>query len=228
MIRCIIIDDEPLASKLIQSYAEKMEELEVLGTYTNPLDALSFLKTNNVDLIFLDVMMPELSGVQLAKIIPPDIQVIFTTAYQEYAVEGFELKALDYLVKPISFSRFINAVHRYKDLFTKEPESDQSNLSHIFVKTEYRLQKVDLDDILFFKGMGDYTAIHTKQGRIMTLEKMKEFEARLKNHDFLRVHKSYIISLQRVEFVEKRSVVIGTETIPIGAKYEEEFRKWIG
>lgn len=220
MIKCVIIDDEPLALSLLRSYAEKVEILDVRGAFTNPIEGLSFIQNNSIDLLFLDIQMPELSGTDVAKIVQDKCKVIFTTAYAEYAVQGFELKAVDYLVKPITLERFLDAVNRIQ----KDEESGDENRTYIFVKTEYRHQKINYDDIQFFKGMGDYVQIVLAEEKIMTLEKMKYFEQELPN-SFIRVHKSYIVSIDKIEFVEKNRIRIKEEIIPIGAKYQEGFWK---
>lgn len=224
MISCVIIEDEPLAAKLMASYIEKIEELELLGQFENPFEAWSFLQREEVDLIFLDIQMPELNGIQLAKLIGQRSSIIFTTAYPDYAVDGFEVQALDYLVKPISLQRFLRAVDRYKEnKKVSEPKTQNSEATYLFVKTEYRHQKIDFDDILYLKGMGDYVSIHTRKGRIMTLENMKSFESSLPSDRFMRVHKSYLIALDKIDFVERNKIKIDQEMIPIGATYQEQF-----
>jgi len=225
MIKTLVIDDEPLAGKLISSYVEKVEDMELLGYFSNPFEAWTFLQETEVDLIFLDIQMPELNGVQLAKLLGNKVSIIFTTAYPDYAVEGFELKALDYLVKPINLQRFLQSIERFRELHANAPSNEATPASYIFVKTEYRHQKVNLEDILFLKGMGDYVAIHTHEGRIMTLENMKSFEAHLPPQHFMRVHKSFLVSMDKIEFVEKNRIRIAEELIPIGAKYQEAFWK---
>jgi len=224
MIRCIVIDDEPLAGQLLSSYAEKIEDLEVAKVFTNPLDALSFLQSNAIDLIFLDIQMPEIKGTQLAKIIDDKIGVIFTTAYPEHAVEGFELNAVDYLVKPINFQRFLSATIRFKKIKSGQSHSQISDSKDlIFVKTEHRLQKVKLLDINYLKSLGDYVQIVTSNEKIMTLENMKSFEERLSKSQFLRIHRSYIIALNHIDFVKNHRVKIGDEMIPIGKTYQDQF-----
>lgn len=222
MIKCIIVDDEPLGGQLIASYADKVNHLEVLGTFTNPLEAHSFLQDNDIDLIFLDIQMPELSGVQLAKLIGDSTKVIFTTAYPQYAVEGFELKAIDYLVKPISLTRFLEAVSRMQ-----LPEGDTTievgDKDYIFIKTEYRHQKVLLQDILFLKSMGDYVQVVTAAEKIMTLERMKTFENDLPQSQFVRVHRSYIVSIGKIDFIERNRIRIREEVIPLGTTYADAF-----
>ncbi|WP_235294269.1 LytR/AlgR family response regulator transcription factor [Portibacter lacus] len=222
MTRCIIIDDEPLATKLLEAYTEKIDQLELVQIFTNPLEALGFLQSNSVDLIFLDIQMPELSGIQFAKIIGDKTRIIFTTAYPNYAIEGFELNAVDYLMKPITLERFIKAVNR---VMAEESAPPAKTQNYIFVKTENRHQKINYEDILFLKGYGDYVAIQTTNGKILTLQKMKHFEADLPSDQFIRVHKSYIVSIPKIEYVEKSRVVIGDEYIPVSATYADEFYK---
>ena len=226
MIKCIIVDDEPLAINLLSSYTEKIPLLELKSTFDNPVEAITYLQKEEVDLIFLDVQMPELNGVQVAKILPKNCRVIFTTAYPNYALEGFELNALDYLLKPISFERFVHAVNR----FETKPNSLQQHVGSktkdsFFVKTEYRLQQVNFHDILYIKGLGDYSSIITYEGKVLTLENMKSLENRLPKEEFIRVHKSYIIPVSKIKFIEKNRIHINGELIPIGQTYMESFWK---
>ena len=228
MINCIIIDDEPLAAQLLSSYADKVEDIQLLGVFHNPLSALTFLKDNQVNLVFLDIQMPELSGTQLAKIVDPSIEIIFTTAYPEFAVEGFELKALDYLVKPISFIRFLDAIERYRSLHVKQNSAQDDTQDFLFVKSEYRLQKINTGDILYLQGNGDYCNIICADKKILTLEKLSSFETRLSPRQFIRVHKSYMIAIEKIEYIEKKRIRIGDSMIPIGLTYEERVKKLIG
>lgn len=218
---CIIIDDEPLAIDLLESYASKIEDLEVIGTYNNALDALKLLRETTVDLLFLDIQMPEITGVEFKKIINPDIKVIFTTAYSEYAIESYDLNAVDYLLKPITFQRFLQAVEKVN----KNSVSAVAEVSkdYLFVKTEYRHQKLFFSDILYLKGLSDYVAIQTKEEKILTLQNMKDFEQDLPKDKFIRVHKSYIVALEHIAYIERNRIVIEGEYIPIGATYKEAF-----
>ncbi|WP_111682950.1 LytR/AlgR family response regulator transcription factor [Winogradskyella tangerina] len=222
---CIIIDDEPLAVNLLESYVSKIEDLKLLGTFNNPLDALKLLRETPVDLLFLDIQMPEITGVEFKKIINPEVKVIFTTAYSEYALESYDLNAVDYLLKPITFQRFLQAVEKVQE----KPSSVQpeENVNYIFVKTEYRHQKIVLSDILFMKGLSDYVAIQTKENKVLTLQNMKDFEQILPKNRFMRVHKSYIVSFEHIEFIERNRIVIEGEYIPIGATYKDAFWKAI-
>ena len=223
MIRAIIVDDEPLAIKLLENYAAKLDQIKILGAYTNPITALNFIQSTPVDLIFLDIHMSELSGLNLAKLIGEDTKIIFTTAYPDHAVQGFELKALDYLVKPINLARFLDAVSRYEQVAPTTVEKNTAK--YLFVKTEYRKQRIDFADIYFLQGMGDYCAIVTKDKKIMTLEKLRSFEGRLPSSNFIRVHKSYIVAVDKIDFVEKNKIKILENRVPIGATYEARVKE---
>lgn len=225
MIRAVIIEDEPLAASLLSSYAEKVEGLEVVGVYHNPLDALPLLKNNDLDLIFLDIQMPEINGTDFAKIIPPDIEVIFTTAYPDYAVQGFELRALDYLLKPISLIRFLDAVDRYKDKYETIEKQEGDMQTFLFIKSEYKLQKILFADLLYFQGNGDYCNVVCKEKKFLTLEKLSSFEKRLSSKQFIRVHKSFIVSTEKIDSIERKKIKIRDKIIPIGLTYEEQVLK---
>ncbi len=232
MIKCLIIDDEPLAAKLIEAYIDKMDYLEVRAIFNNPLKALSYLQEEKVDLIFLDIQMPELTGIQLAKIIGDKTKVIFTTAYPDYAIDGFELNAVDYLVKPITLERFIKSVNRVvqqhvEELSPREPATSSST-DYIFVKTEYRHQKINFEDVRYFKGYGDYVAIYKQSEKILTLQNLKHFEQVLPTDKFMRIHKSYIIALDKIDYIEKNRVVIDKEYIPISNSYLPDLRQKLG
>jgi len=192
-LKCIIVDDEPLAIQLIDSYIEKIDGIISLSSFTNPLEAIRYLRSNPVDLIFLDIQMKELNGLDLAKIVEKEAKVIFTTAYPDHAAKGFDLKAVDYLVKPISFIRFVDAVDRI--LNNQNIERSATSKDYLFIKSEYRLKKIDIKDIIYLKGTGDYCTVVLPGEKIMTLEKLKSFVERLPPHEFSRVHKSYIVNM---------------------------------
>ena len=222
MIRCIIVDDEPLSIELLSSYASKIDKLNLVQTFSNPLEALAYLQNNEVDLIFLDIQMPELSGIDFAKVVSKNASVIFITAYPEYAVKGFELNAVDYLMKPVTFQRYVESVDRITNNKQKAGDTTDKR-DYIMIKTEHRLQKVNLSDILYLKGMGDYVSIVLPTQKIMTLENMKSFQEKLSGYNFMRVHKSYIISIDKIEFIEKNRISIAEELIPISATYQGDF-----
>lgn len=228
MIRCIAIDDEPLALDIIENYISKLQELKLEGRYTNPLEALEVLNKNTVDLLFLDIQMSELSGIQLLKALPNPPVVIFTTAYQKYALEGYELDVADYLLKPIPFERFLKAVNKVKDLLSLQRNTAEQNplKDYIFVKSDYQLVKINLDDIIYIEGLKDYVKIFAGTKPIFAHQNMKSIESKLTN-DFLRIHKSYIISLKKIESVQKNLVRIAGLELPVGEMYKEQLFKII-
>jgi DNA-binding LytR/AlgR family response regulator len=236
-LTCIAIDDEPLALEIITAYIEKVPFLRLLKTFDNAIDSIDFIKNNSVDLMFLDIQMESLSGIQLIHALKERPAVIFTTAFDRYAVEGFELDAADYLLKPISFERFVKSVDRvYNDISSKkngqesqgQQSRDSSNEDFIFVKTENRLQKVALSDILFIEGQGDYLKIFTTSARIMTLQNFKKFEETLPPGNFIRVHKSYLVALNKIESISRNRIKIANTLIPVSDTYKDAFYEAIG
>lgn len=220
-IQCIIIEDEPLALERVKGFVLKLPFLNLMAAFDNAFDALTFLKTNSVDLIFLDIQMDEFSGIQLLETSTISSQVIITTAYHEYALKGFDLKVTDYLLKPYTFERFVQAVDRVQSVFSKEDNAE--NKKFIFVKTEYRLEKILLDDILFIEGMRDYRRIHTVNKRIMTLQTFTDFEKEIPSRIVCRVHKSYMVAIDKIESIEKDRIKIGDQIIPISDTYKQPF-----
>ena len=222
-INCIIVEDEPLALERMKEYVRRLPFLNLLATFENALDALAFLKTENVDLTFLDINLGEMSGIQLLETSAITSQVILTTAYQEYAVKGFDLKVADYLLKPFTFERFVQAVDRV--LPKKQTVTPNT---FIFVKTENRLEKVALEEIIYIEGMRDYRRIHTTSKRIMTLQTFTEFERQIPTNIVCRVHKSYMVSLDKIDSIEKRGLKIRDRIIPISETYKEKFFALVG
>ncbi len=219
--KCIIIEDEPLALERTQNYVEKVPFLSLVGTFENSLEGLAYLKTHPVDLLFLDINMDELSGVELLESYHISSQVIFTTAYQQYALKGFELNVTDYLLKPFTFQRFLQAVNKAQDnLIQKKAEP---KVEFIFVKTENRLEKIMICDILYIEGMRDYRRIHTTQKKIMTLQNFTELEQLIPSQIVCRVHKSYMVALAKIEAIERGRILIADQRIPISATYKEAF-----
>jgi two-component system, LytTR family, response regulator len=236
MIRCLVVDDEPLALDILADYIRKVPSLELVKTTTNPIEALTMVQQDHIDLVFLDVQMPELTGIQFLKIIKGKCEVIFTTAYPQYALDGYDLDVVDYLLKPIAFDRFYKAVHKvlqsHSSPITPVPASEPSQVSvaannFIFVKTEHKIQKIYLDDILYIEGLKDYISIFTSSERIITLQNMKKMEEALPAGRFIRVHKSYIISLDKIESIERSRIFISDKIIPIGDTYRDQFFKLI-
>ena len=239
-MRCLIIDDEPLAIKVIESYIDQIEGMEVVATCSNPLEVISILSKHSIDLVFLDIEMPNLTGIDLVKTIENMPQFIFTTAYPQYALDGFNLNATDYLVKPIPFHRFLKAISRVRAKYQLEknftvntssaglPETPQN--SFIFVKSEYENIKINTDDILYIQGLKDYIKIYTINSpkAILTLMSFKSILEKLPNKDFLRVHKSYIINIQQIKALQKTKVIVGNVQIPIGDTFKARVLERLG
>jgi DNA-binding LytR/AlgR family response regulator len=218
---CVIIEDEPLAMEKVERFVEKTPFLKLIGTFDNALEGLTFLKSNQVNLLFLDINMDELTGIDLLKSSQLNCEVIITTAYSEYALTGYELNVTDYLLKPFSYERFLQAVNKIHD--KKSVHSDEINSKYIFVKTENRLVKVNIDDILFIEGMRDYRRIHTTSKRIMTLQNFSELEKLLPANLVCRVHKSYMVSIGKIEQIERSRIKISNQVIPISETYRKHF-----
>jgi two-component system LytT family response regulator len=214
-VSCIIIEDEPLALERAKGYIEKIPFLDLQGSFDNALDGLSYLKSSTVDLLFLDINMDELSGIQLLENVQFKGDVIITTAYDQYALKGYELNVTDYLLKPYSFERFLQAI----DKIEQKMPNKNSEQDYLFVKTENRLEKINLKEILFIEGMGDYRRIHLPTKRIMTLQTFTEFEKIIPSNIICRVHKSYMISIQQIESIERNRIKIQDHLIPISETY---------
>ena len=219
-IKCIIIEDEPLAQERVRGYVSKIPNLELVGSFENGIDALFFLKSNEVDLLFLDINIGEFNGIQFAETLKNPIQIIITTAYPEYALKGFDLNVTDYLLKPFTFDRFIQAVERVQ---LKPINEVQAPKSYIFIKTEYRLEKVFLNDIVYIEGMRDYRRIHTVDKKIMTLQTFKELEDEIPSSVVCRVHKSYMVGIDKIESIERDRIKIKEVLIPISETYKKSF-----
>ena len=228
-IRCVIVDDEPLAVGLLVQYVEKVPGLTVVFRTTHVLEALQVIEKGEADLLFLDIHMPELSGMQFMKIIGNRCKVILTTAYTEYALEGYEHDVVDYLLKPFSFDRFMIAVMKAKErLEQKQAAAARETPDHIFIRAEYRIQKIDLATIFYIEALRDYIAFHTPAGKILSLESMKKMEATLPAGIFIRIHKSYIINRNKIEFLDRGKVIINGQYLPVGETYREKFMSQIG
>ncbi len=232
MLRCLIIDDEPLAVKLLQDHVQACPNTILAEAFHNPIKAMQALDEVEVDLIFLDVQMPELSGVQFAKIVQGKYPVVLTTAYPDYALEGYELDIVDYLLKPISLGRFERAVEKVMDRQEVRPVASASAKTDpvppvLFVKSGYKTQRIDLEDIRYLEGLSDYVRIQTGEGPVLTLDTLKNFTETLPGERFVRVHKSWIVALPHIDYIERNRIVIGDQRIPIGGTYQEEFWKRI-
>ncbi|KAF2082926.1 LytR/AlgR family response regulator transcription factor [Flavobacterium sharifuzzamanii] len=231
-MKCVIIDDEPLAVELLQDFVKKVDTLELISTFNNAIDAVSFINQNNVDLIFLDIQMPHFSGIDFLNTIEKKPLVIFTTAYSDYAVEGFNLGAVDYLVKPIPFHRFLKAVVRAQQVLqpvTTQALAENNNTPEIeqdfmFVRAEYENVKLNFADILFIEGLKDYVKIYTTDNKFtLTLISLIKLENLLSSKGFARIHRSYIINIKHVKSIQKNKVLISDKRIPISESYKSTF-----
>lgn len=222
--KCIIVDDEPPATRILKNYVEKVSFLEETGIFNDSLKALEFLNSNKVDVIFLDIQMPQLTGLQLSKIISKEVKVIFTTAYPDFALEGFELNAVDYLLKPIAFERFYQAVSKLNaEVKTEIVPNNQKEF--IFVKTDgkNKFQKVLLSDMLYVESLQNYVCIHTSKEQIITHSSLKNVVESLPGNDFIQIHKSYVVALKHIESTDSFSVFMNGKELPIGATFKEAF-----
>jgi len=223
-LKCIIVDDEPPATRILENYIGKVNFLEKAAVFNDSLKALEFLSTQTVDVIFLDIQMPQLTGLQLSRIISKDIKVIFTTAYPDFALDGFELNAVDYLLKPIAFERFYQAVSKLNsELKTEIATSNPSDF--IFIKTDgkNKFQKLFLDEILFVESLQNYVCIHTLKQQIITHSSLKNVIESLPENGFIQIHKSFVIALKQIESTDSFSVFINGKELPIGATYKDAF-----
>lgn len=227
-INCAIIDDEPLAAGLLRSYAEKTPFLNLIGTFGSALEAMKELRENPAQLLFLDIQMPELSGIEFAKILPPETKVIFTTAFQQYAIEGYKVSALDYLLKPISYEEFLKAANRALEWFTvSTKQQTYAEDRFMFVKSDYKLIRVALDDILYIEGLKDYVRIYLADGtKIMSLMNMKKLEDYLPRPEFMRTHRSYIVHMTKSQSIDRFRIVFGEQYIPISDSYKDDIQQY--
>lgn len=231
-IRCLAIDDEPLALNVLENYIAQTPDLELVERFTNPVKALQFLSRNEVDLLFVDIQMPDLTGLELISGMKNKPVLIFTTAYSEYAVEGFKADAIDYLLKPIDYPDFEKAVNKAKDwIYTKRGNAlnVKANKEFLFIKSEYKIIRINFDDIKYIQGMSEYVRIHlTHTKPIMTLVSLKSLESQLPESKFMRVHKSYIVNLQKINVIERNEIVYDDGTIiPVSAQYKSKFQEFI-
>ncbi|PVX52082.1 LytTR family two component transcriptional regulator [Balneicella halophila] len=229
-MKCVIVDDEPLALEIIESYLDKVDALELVAKFYNPVEAIEFLSTNEVDLVFLDIQMPNLTGIELIKTIAVKPKFIFTTAYPQYALEGFDLDAVDYLVKPIPFSRFLKAVQKARKLYDLERNGSLEEEAFVFVRSDYEDIKITVKDILYIEGLKDYLKIYMKDIKtpILTLMSFSQMMTKLDNPNFLRVHRSFMVNKQHIEGVKRNKLVIADRYIPVGNTYKAEVLDELG
>ena len=233
-IKCAIIDDEPLAIELLVSYVKKIPFMELCGKFSNAVDAMKGIADSPVDLVFLDIQMPELNGLELSKMLPEATRVVFTTAFDQYAIDGYRINALDYLLKPISYPEFLEACNKALQWFkmvqqVEGPKAPEA--TSIFVKSEYKLLQIDLDDIRYIEGLKDYVKIYTEQSPhpILSLMNMKAIEQMLPSSRFIRVHRSYIVQKSKIREIDRNRIVYDDDLyIPIGDSYKQAFLDFLG
>ena len=228
-INCAIIDDEPLAAQLLESYVKKTPYLTLKGIYNSAITAMKDLRENPVQLLFLDIQMPELSGIEFARILPHDTKIIFTTAFNQYALEGYRVNALDYLLKPITYTDFLQATDKALEWFTTlQKQQTYAEDRFIFVKNDYKLVRVSLDDVLYIEGLKDYVRIYLKTGeKVMSLMSMKKLEESLPHPEFLRTHRSYIVHMPEVRTIDRLRIVFGGQYIPISDNYKDDVLQYL-
>lgn len=238
ILRCALVDDEPLALSLLESYVRKTESLELCGSYSSAIQAMKSLPEHPVDLLFLDIQMPELNGLEFSRMVSDNTRIIFTTAFEQYAIDGYRVNALDYLLKPISYNDFIEAVNKALQWFelrkkAETPDSVQTSLptdsNHIYVKSDYKIVQIELDKILYIEGLKDYIKIYTEDNPrpILSLTSMKTMEEKLPSNRFIRVHRSYIVQKQKIKIIDKGRIVFGKEYIPVSDSYKQELQNYV-
>lgn len=230
-IKCIIIDDEPLAAKIIETHLADFPEMELTGIYTNPIEAMSSIEKNKVNVVFLDINMPKMSGLDFIRSMDSKLHFIITTAYREFAAECFDLDVLDYLVKPIPFQRFLKSMNKVTQQMYKEnsltSEENQMNKSFIFLKVDKILVKVKYEDIFYIESLKDYIKVFSKTGDYLVHKSLTGITEELPKNQFLRIHRSFVVALRKIDAVEGNSVLIGKKRIPIGRKYINHARSII-
>ena len=225
-IKCLLVDDEPTALDILQNHLSKIEMIEIVGRCRNATEAFNSISSNEVDLIFLDINMPGISGISFARSINRSIKIIFTTAYREYAIEGFDLHAVDYLLKPISYERLLDAVTNYREQHLQKQVLSQAGTKSdfIFLKIDRKMHKIDFNKILWIESLSDYLKIETTEGTKITRETISGLEAKLPN-DFLRMHRSFIVALKRIERYSTEEVIVNGKSLPISRSYKEDVLK---
>ena len=232
-LTCMIVDDEPMALNLVESYVEKTPFLKLKKKCSSAVEAIQFINSETVDVLFLDIQMPDLSGLEFSKMLPKHTRVIFTTAFDEYALEGFKVEALDYLLKPFDYAEFLSASNKALEWFTLVKGNSRTSVSDekefLFVKSEYKQLRIKLSDVLYFEGLKDYIKIWLKDNPkpILTIMSLKLLQEELPPSDFMRVHRSFIVSLKNVEIVERSQIIINNQRITVSEQYKPQFLEFI-
>jgi DNA-binding LytR/AlgR family response regulator len=232
MINTIAIDDEPLALQLVTGYIEKTPGLKLVGKFDNPIDAAEFLAGATVDLIFVDIQMPDLSGIEFTRMMEKGPKVIFTTAFEKYALEGYKLEIVDYLLKPFSYEEFLASVQKVQKLLRLEqkmPARVDANNEFLFLKSDYKIKRINFNDILYIEGLKDYVKvfIHNSVKPILSLTSLKLLESKLPENKFMRIHRSFIVNLEKIDTIERSRIVFGKEYIPVSDQYKEKFQEFL-
>jgi DNA-binding LytR/AlgR family response regulator len=232
MITVIAIDDEPLALQLVSGYIEKTPGLKLAGSFDNPLDASQFLNNEAVDLIFVDIQMPDLSGLEFTRSLVRGSKVIFTTAFDKYALEGFRLDVVDYLLKPFSYEEFLTAVNKARKLITLEQKAGVNvvaNSQFLFLKSDYKIRRINFNDILYIEGLKDYVKVFIQNNPkpVLSLTSLKLLETKLPAEKFMRVHRSFIVNLEKIDTIERSRIVFGKVYIPVSGQYKDQFQKYL-
>jgi Response regulator of the LytR/AlgR family len=232
MITVIAIDDEPLALQLVSGYIEKTPGLKLAGKFDNPLDASEFLANNQVDLVFVDIQMPDLSGIEFTRLIEKGPKVIFTTAFGKYALEGYKLEVIDYLLKPFSYEEFLASVQKALKLIRLEQNSLQkveANDEFLFLKSDYKIKRINFNDILYIEGLKDYVKVYVQNipKPVLSISTLKLIESKLPESRFMRVHRSFIVNLGKIDTIERSRIVFGKTYIPVSDQYKEKFQEFL-
>jgi DNA-binding LytR/AlgR family response regulator len=226
-MKCLLVDDEPLALDILESYIKKMPDLELIGKCSNALEASEFLKNNKIDLMFLDIQMPEITGLEFVRSLTNPPLIVFSTAYSDFAVEGFELNAIDYLLKPVAFERFTKTVERAKEYMAlkknESVEAPELDNDYIFIKSNQKQIKLSYDQIFYVEAFADYVKLYTSEKRYVTLQTMKNMEQKLPKDKFIRVHRSFIVGMKYITSFNSSELEIGAVKIPVGKNYKDEF-----
>ena len=231
-LRTIAIDDEPLALMLVSEYVKKTPYLELVGSFDNPLDAIEFLTDNEAELIFVDIQMPDLTGIEFTRTLEGAHKIVFTTAYEKYALEGFKLNAVDYLLKPFSYEEFLKAAgkaHKMAELEAAAVPTIEANNQFLFLKSEYKIRRINFNDILYIEGLKDYIKVYTdgEDKPVLSLNSMKSLENKLPEEKFMRVHRSFIVNLDRIETIERSRIIFGKTYIPVSDQYKDKFQEFL-
>jgi len=231
-MRTIAIDDEPLALQLVAGYIEKTPGLNLTGQFDNPLDAIDFMNNEDVDLIFVDIQMPDLNGIEFTRSLEKSPLVIFTTAFEKYALEGFRLNVVDYLLKPFSYDEFLKAVNKARKFHKAEQETlnqIETNSDFLFLKSEYKIKRINYQDILYIEGLKDYIKVYTRNDSkpVLSLTSLKLLESKLPSSMFMRVHRSFIVNLTKIDTIERSRIIFGKVYIPISEQYKDKFQEFL-